>query len=73
MGFWRKAGRAVNPYLGVKNAMEAYDMWDQLANDPNYFDDWKPQPKQYTAEEQEVKDQLDILMRQEYERMFGNK
>ena len=73
MGFWRKAGRAVNPYVGVKNAMEAYDEWDQLANDPNYFDDWKPQPKQYTAEEQAVKDQLDVLMRQEHERMFGKK
>ncbi len=65
MGFWRKAGRAVNPVAGIKNAMEAYDEWDQLINDPDYFDDWKPQPKQ--------EDQLDILIRQEYQRMFGSK
>ena len=70
MGFWRKAARAVSPYHGIKNFCEAYDELDQLVNDPNYFD--RP-AREYTAEEQEVKDQLDILMRQEYERMFGKK
>ena len=62
MGFWRGVGRSVNPYTGVKTFFEGMD---ELS----------------TAVEQMEKENArldaranrDELLKQEYQKMFGNK
>ena len=62
MGFWRGVGRSVNPYTGVKTFFEGMDELSTAVE----------QMEQENAR-LDARANRDELLKQEYQKMFGNK